>query len=81
VAGFDREAQARAMGDTLYQAFMRGALRNDEIEGETRWVVVGEEDAKLLSERFPGSVVKPLGIAPLPERTPATIPASNEWRQ
>ncbi|MCJ2072310.1 DEAD/DEAH box helicase family protein [Methylobacterium sp. J-030] len=65
VAGFDREKQNRAMGDTLYQAFMRGSLRNDEIDGETRWVVACEEDARLLSERFPGSVVKALGLVPV----------------
>lgn len=65
VAGFDREMQNRSMGDTLYQAFMRGCLRNDEIDEETRWVVACEEDARLLSERFPGSVVKALGLVPV----------------
>ena len=68
VIGFDGEKQARAMVGNLYQAFMRTALRKDEIEQEAKWVVPCEEEAKLLSERFPGSVVKPLGIAPLPER-------------
>ncbi|MCJ2135173.1 hypothetical protein MKK69_14100 [Methylobacterium sp. J-026] len=65
VAGFNRDMQARAMGDTIYQAFMRGSLRNDEIEGETRWVVACREDAELLSERFPGSVVRSLGLTPV----------------
>mgnify|MGYP006889961650 CR=1 FL=1 len=68
VIGFDGEKQARAMVGNLYQAFMRTALRKDEIEDEAKWVVPCLEEAQLLSERFPGSVVKPLGLAPLQER-------------
>ncbi|WP_345819271.1 DEAD/DEAH box helicase family protein [Methylobacterium fujisawaense] len=68
VIGFDGHKQARAMVINLYQAFMRTALRKDEIEEEAKWVVPCLEEAQLLSERFPGSVVKPLGLAPLPER-------------
>ncbi len=68
VAGFDRAMQNRSMGDTIYQAVLRGCLRNDEIEGETRWVVACREDAKLLSERLPGSVVKPLGLTQLKKK-------------
>lgn len=68
VIGFDEGKQARAMVGNLYQAFMRTALRKDEIEDEAKWVVPCLEEAQLLSERFPGSVVKPLGLAPLPDR-------------
>lgn len=70
VIGFDGEKQARAMVGNLYQAFMRTALRNDEIEDEAKWVVTCLEEAQLLSERFPGSVVKSLGLAPLQDRKP-----------
>ncbi|WP_139342589.1 hypothetical protein [Methylobacterium radiotolerans] len=68
VIGFNGEKQARAMVGNLYQAFMRTALRKDEIEEEAKWVVPCFEEAQLLSERFPGSVVKSLGLAPLPDR-------------
>lgn len=39
VIGFDGHKQARAMVINLYQAFMRTALRKDEIEEEAKWVV------------------------------------------
>lgn len=65
VVGFDKDKQARAMVGNLYQAFMRTALRNDEIDEEARWVVACREEAELLSERFPGCVVKELGLTPL----------------
>lgn len=68
VIGFDGEKQARAMVGNLYQAFMRTALRKDEIEDEAKWVVPCLEEAQLLSERFPGSVVKSLGLSPLLEK-------------
>lgn len=68
VIGFDREKQAGAMVGNLYQAFMRTALRKDEIEDEAKWVVPCLEEAQLLSKRFPGSIVKPLGLAPLTDR-------------
>lgn len=68
VIGFDGHKQARAMVGNLYQAFMRTALRKDEIEEEAKWVVPCLEEAQLLSERFPGSIVKPLGLAPLQEK-------------
>ncbi|MCJ2069237.1 DEAD/DEAH box helicase family protein [Methylobacterium sp. J-030] len=68
VIGFDGEKQARAMVGNLYQAFLRTALRKDEIGDEAKWVVTCLEEAKLLSERFPGSTIKPLGLAPLPDR-------------
>jgi len=68
VVGFDGEKQSRAMVGNLYQAFMRTALRRDEIEDDAKWVVPCLEEAQLLSERFPGSVVRSLGIAPLPNR-------------
>jgi hypothetical protein len=70
VIGFDRTKQARAMVGNLYQAFMRTTLRKDEIEEETKWVVPCLEEAQLLSERFPGSVVESLGLAPLPDKKP-----------
>jgi hypothetical protein len=70
VIGFDDGKQARAMVGNLYQAFMRTALRKDEIEEETNWVVPCFQEAQLLSERFPGSVVKSLGLAPLPDNKP-----------
>lgn len=70
VIGFNGEKQARAMVGNLYQAFMRTALRKDEIEEETKWVVPCLEEAQLLSERFPGSMVKSLGLAPLPDKKP-----------
>ncbi|WP_449411626.1 hypothetical protein [Methylobacterium komagatae] len=65
VADFDKHKQARAMVGNLYQAFMRTALRNDEIEEEARWVVACREEAELLSERFPGCIVKELGLTPV----------------
>ena len=68
VAGFDGGKQARAMVGNLYQAFMRTALRNDEIEDEAQWVVACRDEAELLSERFPGSVVKALGLTPIEKR-------------
>jgi len=68
IAGFNKAKQAREMVGHLYQAFMRTALRKDEIEEEARWVVVCKNEAELLSERLPGCVLKPLDIAPLEDR-------------
>lgn len=68
VAWFDKEMQGRAMNLNLYQAFLRTVIRNGDVGEETRWVVACRQDAELLSERFPGSVIKPLGLTPLPER-------------
>lgn len=68
IAGFNKAMQAREMVGHLYQAFMRTALRKDEIAEEARWVVACRNEAELLSERFPGCVVKPLGLAPLENR-------------
>ncbi len=65
VVGFDKDKQARAMVGNLYQAFMRTALRNDEIDEEARWIVACREEAELLSERFPGCIVKELGLTPV----------------
>lgn len=65
VVGFDKDKQSRAMVGNLYQAFMRTALRNDEIDQGARWVVACREEAQLLSERFPGCVVRELGLTPV----------------